>query len=127
MPFLDTLLVRKEDGTVKLLIYRKKTHTDQYLNFNSHNPLHQKLGVIRTLMDRCNTVVTEETDREQETEHIKQALSRCNYPDWTFRKVESQINRSRQKKDKNPKKKHEDKSKGRVTLPYRKGVTEPLE
>ncbi|XP_072039173.1 uncharacterized protein [Amphiura filiformis] len=28
IPFLDTLIVRKEDDTVKLLVYRKPTHTD---------------------------------------------------------------------------------------------------
>ncbi|XP_066300839.1 uncharacterized protein [Branchiostoma lanceolatum] len=124
VPFLDTLLVKKEDGTVKLLIYRKKTHTDQYLNFNSHHPLHQKLGVIRTLMDRCKSVVTEETDRQLEMDHIKQALSRCGYPDWTFKKVEHQTNKTKQKKDR---KKGEETSKGRVTLPYIQGITEPLE
>ncbi|XP_066300836.1 uncharacterized protein [Branchiostoma lanceolatum] len=93
MPFLDTLLGRKGDGTVKFLVYRKSTHTDQYPNFQSHHQLHQKLGVIRTLMDRCNAVVTENQDEELETQHIKMALIRCGYPEWTFQKVEQQRRR----------------------------------
>ena len=46
IPFLDTLIVRKEDGSVKLLVYWKKTHTDQYLNLRSQYPFHHKLGVL---------------------------------------------------------------------------------
>ena len=41
MPFLDLLIVRNADGTVKTRVYRKKTHKDQYLNLNSHHPLLQ--------------------------------------------------------------------------------------
>ena len=66
LPFLDTLLVTKEDDSVKLLVYRKKTHTNQYLDFKSHYPLHQKIGVIRTLMERCKKFMSEEVDRAKE-------------------------------------------------------------
>jgi hypothetical protein len=86
LPFLDTLIVRKEDGSVKLLVYRKPTHTDQYLSFQSHHPLHQKLGVIRTLYDRKNSIVTEEGDKVVEEKKVEQALQVCGYPDWTFKK-----------------------------------------
>ncbi len=65
-PFLDTLIVRKPDGSVKLLVYCKSTHTDQYLIFASHHPIHHKLGVVRTLLDRCNNVLTEKGEKEQE-------------------------------------------------------------
>ena len=80
LPFLDTLMIQKGDGAVKLLVYRNKTHTDQYLNFVSHHPLHQKLRVIKTLLDRCNNIVSEPEDREEEVEHITKALERCGYP-----------------------------------------------
>ena len=91
IPFLDTLLIRKEDGNVKLLVYRKKTHTDQYLNFMSYHPLHQKLGVIRTLPNRCDNVVTEEKDRRQEEEHVTSALKRCSYSAWSIRKAKKDL------------------------------------
>ena len=74
LPF--TLIIRKEDGTIKLLVYRKKTHTDQYLNFSSHHPLHQKLGVIKTLLDRCNNILTDQEDSRKEEGYIIKALSR---------------------------------------------------
>ncbi|XP_072014746.1 uncharacterized protein [Amphiura filiformis] len=70
-PFLGTLIVRKEDGTVKPLVYRKKTHTDQYLNFDSQHPFHQKIGVVRTLLDRIHPIVTEDKDKEEEESRIK--------------------------------------------------------
>ena len=91
LPFLDTLIVRKEDGTVKLLVYRKPTHTDQYLNYQSHHPVHQQLGVIRTLYDRKNRVITEEEDMKEEEEKVNNALEICGYPKWTFKKVKEQM------------------------------------
>ena len=65
IPFLDAKFTRKEDGSVKSTVYRKKLHTDQYLNFASHHPKHQKLGVVRTLINRCETITSEEGTRRK--------------------------------------------------------------
>ena len=37
IPFLDTIIVRKQDDSVKLLVYCKLTHTGQYLSFGLHH------------------------------------------------------------------------------------------
>jgi len=60
---------------VELLVYRKKSHTDQYLNFGSHHPLNHKLAVIRTLLERCYSIVTEEDDRKKEEHVLKRSRS----------------------------------------------------
>ena len=125
IPFLDTLIVRKPDGTVKLLVYRKATHTDQYLNFTSHHPLHHKLGVIRTLLDRMDRVVTEDEDKRHEEETIKKALSMCGYPSWTFDKVKTTMQNKQQKASKK-KKDTSQKSRGMAVIPYVQGVAEKV-
>ena len=45
-PFLDTLLRRREDGSLDVLVYRKPMYTDRYLNFESHQLTHVKREVV---------------------------------------------------------------------------------
>ena len=71
---IGTLTVRKADGIIKLQVYRKPTHTDQCLNYQSHHPVHQKLGVVRTLMDRKDHIVTKEEDKINEEKKVVEAL-----------------------------------------------------
>ncbi|XP_071944448.1 uncharacterized protein [Antedon mediterranea] len=123
IPFLDTLIVRKEDGSLKLLVYRKKTHTDQYLNFQSQHQLHQKLGVIRTLMDRMENIVTEEADKKEEEVKFRNALRKCGYPKWSLDRVKQQI-KNKQPTQRKKNKESETPSKGMVVLPYVEGVAE---
>ena len=35
IPFLDAQITRKEDGTLKVKVYRKNAHMDQYRSFES--------------------------------------------------------------------------------------------
>ena len=49
LPMLDTMIHRADNGKLKVTIFRKPTHTDQYLSMDSHHPLQHKLGVIKTL------------------------------------------------------------------------------
>ena len=77
IPFLDALISHKEDGNVKVPLYWKATDTDQYLNFSSHHLLSHKLGVIRTLYDHCDNIVTQETDAAKEIDHVNHALGAC--------------------------------------------------
>ena len=38
--FLDTYPRGKVDGTLDVNVYWKPTHTDKYLHFRSHHPIH---------------------------------------------------------------------------------------
>ena len=125
LPFLDVKLIANPDGSIRLQVYRKETHTDQYLMFDSHHPVEHKLSVIRTLLDRKDRIVTEEEDKVEEEKHVKSVLKQCKYPDWAIQKVERQLKDKKEGvlKEKKAKSK-ENKSHGSVTIPYVSGVTE---
>ena len=63
LPFLDTLVQRNHDKTISVKIYRKPTHTNQYLKYASHNPTSVEQSVITALFDRAYNVVSNEKDK----------------------------------------------------------------
>jgi len=90
----------------------------------SHHPLNHKLAVIRTLLERCYSIVTEEDDRKKEEKHVAKALSKCGYPPWTINRVKQDIMekslKDETKKAKNTRGNH----KGMVVVPYVKELSE---
>ena len=53
LPFLDVLISRNDEGSFSHRVFRKKTHTEQYLHACSHHFPAQKLGVLSTLATRA--------------------------------------------------------------------------
>ena len=80
LPFLDVLMTREEDGTISTSVYRKPTHTDQYLAFKSHHPMAHKRAVVRTLMHRAETLFSSGVSRAQEEKRVQDALEKNGYP-----------------------------------------------
>lgn len=76
----------EEDSSTKIKIYRKPTHTDQYLLWTSEHPIAHKLSVAHTLFDRANNIITDTQDKQEEEKHIKKALKQCQYPGWAINK-----------------------------------------
>ena len=71
--------------------------------------------------------MTEEEDKKEERNTIRNALNICGYPDWTIKRVEENLRNKEDNKGKgNNRKESSEKNKGMVVLPYVRGVSEEL-
>jgi hypothetical protein len=84
LPFLDCLVHHNTDYSLKITVYRKPTHTDQYFNFKSHHHLAHKRSVVNTLLYRADTIVTDPKDRADEKKHIRAVLTDNGYHPWAL-------------------------------------------
>ena len=126
LAFLDTSTVRQLDGTLKIKVFRKQTHTDQYLLFDSNHPIEHKLGVVRTLHNRANTIVTDPRDKQEEVSHVNEALAACGYPSWAIRKATAEkVTTNKDNRQINTGTVNQ-KGKKPVVLPYLQGLSEAL-
>ena len=112
--FLDTMTTRNPDGTIKTSVYRKATHTDKYLQFNSHHPSQHKRSVARTLLDRAKNIPSTDADKLSEVQHVVDALNISGYTDQFIKSCQSTTIST----------KHFQTHRGFVTLPYLQGISE---
>ncbi|CAH1267006.1 Hypp3654 [Branchiostoma lanceolatum] len=124
LPMLDVMMIRNPDNSITTDVYRKETHTDQYLQWSSNHPVHQKLGIVRTLMHRADTLIEDPTLRAVEKEKVREALRHCGYPEWALKEGDNS-SRKNATKDHNPQNK-ERRATSFAVLPYIKGVSERL-
>ena len=78
LAFLDTLL-KWNNGEISVLVYRKPTHTDQYLHYSSHHQTSCKESVVSSLFNRAYSIITNKDDLHKENAKIKQVLKENGY------------------------------------------------
>ena len=84
--FLNTLL-KRNNGEISLLVYRKPTHTDQYLHYSSHHQTSCKESVVSSLFNRAYSIITNKDDLHKESARIKQVLKENGYQKSVINKI----------------------------------------
>ena len=100
-------------------VYRKKTHTDRYLDFTSHHSLAHKVAVARTLMTRANRIWTFVPNRDKEKQHIAEALNNNGYSS-------RHVNENRWPRSSPHPSSSEDPPKATVVIPYIRHLSESI-
>ena len=124
------LIIPDEDGNVYIgvntNVYRKPTHTDQYLHWDSHHAITSKYSAIGTLYHRARTVCSNPDQLQNKEKHLFKSLNK--YPNWALYRVKIKNQTSAQKKNNpNSKKSAPNNSRGpktHIVVPYHQGLNE---
>jgi len=79
LPFLD-VGVMKKDGKLLTKVYRKPTHTQQYINWVSNHPKNMLLGVLKGLIHRAHVLCDRKEDLLEELALLKDVFICNGYP-----------------------------------------------
>ena len=80
LPFWTPSSAGKKNGKITIEVYRKRTQTDRFLDFNSHHEKKHKISTASTLLNRaCNLPSTADA-KSKEVKYISDALKANGYP-----------------------------------------------
>ena len=99
-------------------MYRKKTFTGVYLNWNSLTARRYKIGMIRCLTERIWRIVSDSTERLEEIEKLKVILARNEYPPDVIEKSISRFLEKKAREENPPVSEPEKEFKRFLKLPY---------
>ena len=69
------------------MVYRKPTHTDQYLHHSSHHQTSCKESLVSCLFNRAYSIITNKDDIHKENARIKQVLKENGYQENIISKI----------------------------------------
>ena len=116
--FLDVYVKRTVNSKLWTTIYQKPTHTDRYLQFDSHHPLHHKLAVARTLYHRIDSHNQKPSERKSHFDLTKKTLTLNGFP----ARFSNPFSKSKTDKPASTQLTFS----GFTTLPYIKGVSDKI-
>ena len=128
LSFLDTVTTR-QDGRIKVDVFRKKTHTDKYLNFTSNHPPQHKRSVVNTLLDRADKIPSTNRGKRKERKHVINVLKDNGYPLEFIRSCENKRRRQNKKLSSQNNENVTQNIAGpsnHIVIPYIKGVSEKI-
>ena len=105
-------------------VYRKPTHTNQYLSFTSHHSTSSKQSVITALFNRAENFITNNTELKQEQQHITKVLQSNGYSKQFIDKTRRQWHLKQQNRNNNQPAEKESEPVRRINLPYIQSLSE---
>ena len=91
LAFLDTLL-KRNNRDIFVLLFRKPTHTDQYLHYSSHHQTSSRESVVSSLLNKAYSIISNKDDLHKENARIKQVLRENGYQERIINKIFRRIN-----------------------------------
>ena len=122
IPFLDTLITPNNDGSLQTKVFRKPTHTNQYLKWDSHHAISNKYSVISSLLHRAKDLCSNQELLQEEQQQIQEALTLCKYPMWAINRMKTKMNAP--KNNRNNNQNNRPTCKSSITVTYHEGLSE---
>lgn len=117
IPFLDLLVIR-EGNRIKIDFYKKPTSSNRILNYRSHHPMSQKIGIIKQLKNKIIENCSPEF-HQKNLKLIRDRLLQNNYPKNLVNNILFN-NLNNEKKEEEKEKGNNNKKTRYVKIPYHK-------
>ena len=124
--FLDILIIPDEKVSLRTTVYRKPTHTDLYLQWDSNHTVSSKYSVVDSLQHRAKTICSNPELLQHEEKHLKQVLTRWKYPAWALNKVKMKTRTSANNTKKGTKNTSSNSQRPYMMIPYYQGISESM-
>ena len=120
LPFLDAH-IQRIDGSLRMSVYRKPTHTGRYLAFTSHHPESAKRSVVQSLFRRVEYITLGDEEKQKEEQRIIEELTANHYPATFIKKV------AKKDRKKLSTRKQTETTMAVASIPYIKGLSEGIQ